>query len=109
SSSSIFGRAFGGRAPTVIYVKNRDFLEFRTREIDRIRLDGPVVGVAIGTLEKTKRGNIYYLEGAFSAQFIEIKEGVQSNGEVPSVVSRETLNDKSTIYTFYFTAGILLF
>ncbi len=109
STSSVYGRAFGGRAPTIIYLQNSAPIEFRTRGVDRIRLDGPLAGLALGILETSLKGTIWFIEAGLTAQFIEVEEGVRSNGQVPEVVYQEALNDNSTIYSLYLSFGILAF
>lgn len=109
SDSSTYGRAFVGRAPTVIKFEGTPPLEYRQQGVDRIRLDGDVYGLALGRMKKTDSGLIWFLEIIGSVQFVESVEGIQIQYEVPEVSFQNSLNNNSTILSMYLTLGVLVF
>lgn len=112
-------RAFAGASPTIVFIngnekKIEEFSLYSSSNndegrIDRLHFNGPVVGLAAGTLRKTESGLVWYSEFTVTGKWIEQEERIQVDGEVPVVVSSSKQDRTSGIFSIYWSIGILAF
>ena len=100
-------RAFGGRAPTVIFFEGNPPKEYKASNATRLQYDGPVYGFSVGKMMQAKSGLIWFLESSATLQRLKDRQGIKMNGQVPVIVSRE--KDTSTLVSLYFMVGVLIF
>lgn len=110
---SPYGRVFAGRAPSVLFLNGGEAPKpnpnVQDSNISRIHFDGPIGGFGLGTLNKSKTGQIWFVEVSGSVQSLEQEEDVKMEGEIPVVVSSQSVDDHSTIYSVSLTVGVLAF
>lgn len=93
-------RAFFGRSPTVVFIPDSE-------GASRLQYNGPVYGLALGKTFQKKSGLIWFIESAVSYQrFIE-RESINSDGDVPVVISSRS--DKTSAVSLYFMIGAMVF
>lgn len=109
STSSMYGRLFAGRAPTMIKFEGSVPDEFKRQGVDRIRLDGPVYGGAVGRTKTSRGGWIWFIEFIGTVQSVETVEDIQIIYEVPEVSFHQAIGEETNIVSFYICTGIHVF
>ncbi|MEN0057211.1 MAG: hypothetical protein AAGB31_00115 [Bdellovibrio sp.] len=109
SLGSSYARLFVGRAPTVLFLNGDTPDMISDPSVSRIHFDGPVAGLGWGVLNKTTRGQVWFTELTFTVQSLEQENDVRMEGDVPVVVSSNSITDNSNIYSLLWTIGILAF
>jgi hypothetical protein len=105
-----YGRIFIGRAPTVIFLNgNESPTGTNNKDVSRIQFDGPVAGMALGTFHTTDSGLVWFTELGGSVQSLEQESEIKMDGEVPVVISSQSVGEHTTILSFYLTVGVLAF
>jgi hypothetical protein len=105
-----YGRIFIGRAPTVIFLNgNESPTGTNNKDVSRIQFDGPVAGMALGTFHTTESGVVWFTELGGSVQSLEQESEIKMDGEVPVVISSQSVGEHTTILSFYLTVGVLAF
>lgn len=116
-----YGRLFVGRAPTVLFLdgdsdlpRSAAFVKERSSsessgEASRIQFDGPVAGIAVGSLRKTNNGTVWFTELAFTVQSLDQENDIKMDGDVPVVISQEAVGSRTVIYGLAFSVGIMAF
>lgn len=101
-----FVRGFLGSAPTVAFPEG---YRLASSEGLRHHFQGPVIGAGIGHLEKRDSDLVWFVEANVSAQALKTMSDIRMDGEVPVVERKTTLTNNSTIYSFFVTAGMMMF
>lgn len=105
-----YGRIFVGRAPTVVFLNgNMSPSQPENKDISRIQFDGPVAGLAVGSLHETEKGMIWFVELGVSLQSLEQESSIKMDGDVPVVISNNSVTNHTTIYSSYLTFGVMAF
>lgn len=105
-----YGRIFIGRAPTVLFLNGEDLpTDPSKKDVSRIQFDGPVGGLAVGTFHTTEKGLVWFTEIGASVQSLEQESDIKMDGDVPVVISTNSVSDHTTIYSLYLTIGVLAF
>ena len=105
-----YGRAFIGRAPTVMFLNGNESPNgTENKDVSRIQFDGPVGGLAVGSLHTTEKGLVWFSELGASVQSLEQESDIKMDGEVPVVISDRSVTDHTVIYSIYLTFGVMAF
>lgn len=107
-SSCLYGRAFGGRSPTLIKFEGSPPEEFQSQGVDRIRLDGPAFGMAFGRMMSSEN-RTWFVEVIGSYQDVKRVEGIQIRHEVPEVHFHHSLSEHSRIFSLALSVGLYVF
>jgi hypothetical protein len=105
-----YGRIFVGRAPTVIFLNGGvSPTQPENKDVSRIQFDGPVGGMAVGSLHTTAKGLVWFSELGASVQSLEQESDIKMDGDVPVVISNESVSNHTIIYSLYLTFGVMAF
>lgn len=102
-----YARVFAGRSITVLF-PDRPFPP-RFIPDSRIHFEGSVFGLSYGHLNRNESGRVWFIEGNISVETITDRDDIVMDGEVPVVVSTDSLSDPFAVYSFTLSVGILLF
>lgn len=106
-SSPHYIRAFYGKSPTVLYNNGEGFVDGGSS--DRIQFDGPVWGFTVGKLYKTKKDNLWFIEGSITQQKLKDRIGIENDGDIPVETFRQENARAIEIYSVILTIGWRVF
>ncbi len=103
-----YGRIFFGRAPTVVYFNGQAPPGIEPG-VERVQIDGPIWGVALGSFYHSTSGRIWYSEIVATHHDLTNETGIRMNGEVPVQMYNRSTLDHPIIYSIYVTVGVMAF
>jgi hypothetical protein len=108
-NGSPYARIFAGRGPLVVVFEKKKPAEYAATGAQRLQLEGPVFGGALGLMQLSSQNSVWYMELMVSHHKFKSLEVIKSSDVAPVIISQETIKSRSTFTTLHLIFGIVAF
>ncbi len=104
-----YARAFVGRGPLVIVFERSRPAEYTQLGANRLQLEGPAYGGAIGYMQMTSTNSVWFMELVLAYHQLESLEVIKTTDVTPVIVAKQAISDRSTFITAHLIVGMVAF
>jgi hypothetical protein len=104
-----YARAFIGRGPLVIVFEKSRPAEYAALGANRLQLEGPAYGGALGYMQMTSTNSVWFMELVIAYHQLENLEVIKTGDAAPVIVAKDRISERSTFSSLHLIIGMVAF